>query len=131
MKKHIILLASLLILIHCACIGTSEKDPILVEAFEIHKQSVDIAAKAVEVWEKLPENDSMRLKFDSRLQEWGNDLVEVPGFHYHHDGLGHHHGRAPLKLMPDDMLLIQKEFRDSIESIYKRIQTYEANLGAE
>lgn len=128
MKKHIYQLAFILILIPFACKGPSEKDPVLVEAFEIHKESVDIAAKAVEVWEQLPADDTMRSKFNSKLQEWGENLVEVPGFHYHHDGLGHHHGRAPLKLLPDDMLLVQKEFRDSIKSIYQRILTHEADL---
>ena len=121
-------MAFILFTVLFACKGRPEKDPILVEAFEIHKESVDIAAKAVEVWEKLPANDIIRLKFDSILQEWGDNLVEVPGFHYHHDGLGHHHGRAPLKLLPSDMLLVQKEFRDSIKSIYQRILVHEKNL---
>lgn len=111
-----------------ACKGTSKKDPILLEAFEIHKESVNIAAKAVEAWETLPAQDTMRSKFDSILQEWGDNLVEVPGFHYHHEGLGHHHGRTPLNILPDDMLLVQKKYRDSINSIYQRIQKHKAGL---
>ena len=128
MIKHLYLLAFIVLTITLGCSGPSKKDPVLLKAFEIHKEAVGIAANALEVWEKLPANDTMRVKFNSRLEDWGENLVEVPGFHYHHDGLGHHHGRAPLKLTPDDMLLVQKEFRDSIESIYQRILLYEAGL---
>ena len=113
-------------MIHVGCFGPTDKDPKLQEAFEIHKEAVDIAAKAVDVWKKIPIDDSMRLKFDSKLQDWGDGLPEVPGFHYHHDGLGHHHNKPPLKVSPDDMLIIQKGFRDSIELIYQSIIKYEA-----
>ena len=128
MKKYIYPLILLSTVMHIACKDSSSKDPVLKEAFEIHKESVHIAAKAVEAWEKLPANDSMRFQFDTTLQDWGENLVEVPGFHYHHDGLGHHHGRTPLKLVPNDMLLLQKEFKDSIESIYERILQYQSGL---
>ena len=128
MKKYIYQLAFLWVIILFACKNSSEKDPILVEAFEIHKESVHIAARAVEAWEKLPASDSMRSEFNSVLQDWGENLAEVPGFHYHHDGLGHHHGRAPLKLFPDEMLLVQKEFRDSIKSIYQRILAHQTDM---
>ena len=128
MKKYIYQLAFIFIMISLGCNGPSKKDPKLLEAFEIHKESVEIAAKAVEDCEKLPATDTMRSQFESKLKDWGENLVEVPGFHYHHDGLGHHHGRAPLKLTPDDALLVQKEFRDSIESIHQRILLYETKL---
>ncbi len=126
MKKRIYQLTFLLIMMLLGCNGLSKKDPILLEAFEIHKKSVGIAAKSFDIWEKLPANDTMRSKFESELKDWGHNLVEVPGFHYHHDGLGHHHNRTPLKIPPDDMLLVQKEFKDSIESIHQRILRYEA-----
>ena len=113
-------------MISLGCNGPSKKDPKLLEAFEIHKESVEIAAKAVEIWEKLPTNDTMRAQFQSKLEDWGENLIEVPGFHYHHDGLGHHHNRAPLKLTPDDALQVQQEFRDSIESIYQKILIHES-----
>ena len=128
MNKHIYHLTFLLIMILMACKGPSEKDPVLVEAFEIHKESVGIAAKAMDVWETLPANDTLRSEFDSILHAWGDNLVEVPGFHYHHDGLGHHHGRTPLNILPDEMLLVQKEYRDSINAILHRIQKYQESL---
>ena len=128
MTKQLFLLFFLIQLIFFGCSDSSKKDPKLLEAFEIHKESVHTVAKALEILEKLPENDSMRSKFDDRLNVWGEDLVEVPGFHYHHEGLGHHHNRPPLKLTTDEVLLVQKEFRDSINAIFNRIQTYKARL---
>ena len=123
MKKHLFQLFLIFLTIHFGC--NSPKDPVLLEAFEIHKEAIDIGAKALELCEKLPANDSMRSQFRTTLEVWGDNVVEVPGFHYHHDGLGHHHGRTPLNLPPDDVLIFQKELRDSIKSILDEIQMYQ------
>ena len=131
MKKCIYHYTLCLLVFFIACKDQSKKDPILEEAFGIHKESIDIAAKAVKYLEKLPAQDTMRTIFETRLQDWGENMVEVPGFHYHHDGLGHHHGRTPLKLVPNDMLLLQKEFKDSIQSIYQMILDYEEELNSQ
>ncbi|MEL6123098.1 MAG: hypothetical protein AAFQ02_08015 [Bacteroidota bacterium] len=125
MKNYLFTLMLSIVFIGWGC-KEAAKDPMLIEAFDIHKESVDIAAETVELWEKLPASDSMRSTFDARLQNWGDNLIEVPGFHYHHDGLGHHHGRPQLELTPEDALLIQKEFRDSILSIRQSILTYQS-----
>ena len=55
---------------------------------------------------------------------WEENHVEVPGFeheHGHDHDHDHHHGPG-LEVSPADMLLIQKEFRDSILSIKERIE---------
>ena len=59
---------------------------------------------------------------------WTENHVEVPGFDHAHDhghdhshNHDHHHHGPGLEVSAADMLLIQKEFKDSIISIQKRI----------
>ena len=127
MTKHLYQIVLLISIIHYTCKGPSQKDPILVEAFEIHKEAVDIAANALKVCDELPAGDVRRTKFRATLEDWGDNLIEVPGFHYHHDGLGHHHNRPPIKLTPDEALKVQKEFRDSIVAIHGRLLLYQSD----
>lgn len=65
---------------------------------------------------------------EASLKYWEENHVEVPGFehgHDHdHDHEGHDHSHdhgSKLEVAPQDMLLIQKEFRDSIVAIQKRV----------
>ena len=124
--KYFLLAVIILPSVFGSSCGHKKVDPILQEAFDIHIQSLDVAKDTKDLLEKLPPADTNRLKFESALKEWNDNIVEVPGFHHHHHGDDghhhHHHHGAQLELTPDDMLLVQKELMDSIQSIHKRVR---------
>jgi|APTNR8051073442_1049403.scaffolds.fasta_scaffold00629_18 hypothetical protein len=61
---------------------------------------------------------------ETSMNYWRENLPEPPGLEHDHSHAGHdhhhHHGPA-LDVTPEQMLAIQKEFRDSILSIQQRI----------
>jgi len=60
---------------------------------------------------------------EASITYWRNNLPEPPGLehdHAGHDHHHHHHGPA-LNVTPEQMLALQKEFRDSILSIQQRV----------
>jgi hypothetical protein len=61
---------------------------------------------------------------ETSINYWRENLPEPPGLEHDHSHAGHdhhhHHGPA-LDVTPEQMLAIQKEFRDSILSIQQRI----------
>ena len=68
-------------------------------------------------------------QIETLFRYWEENHVEVPGYghegHDHHDhdhDHDHDHGPA-LELSSDDMLIVQREFRDSILQIEKYTQT--------
>lgn len=118
-----------------SCLGGHKHDPILTEAFEIHNQSLTISKEARNALDKIADSDSIKLHLASRLAQWNENIVEVPGFEHHHDHNHdhghHHHNHSTLELLPTDMLRVQKEFLDSIRVIHTEIQTLSNNLSKE
>ncbi|MEL7219669.1 MAG: hypothetical protein AAGJ93_00040 [Bacteroidota bacterium] len=118
------LLVSLLLLINSGCTGSAPTDLLLKESFQIHQQALQLAEETHEILLKLPKDDPYRVGIESRLEAWSNNLVEVPGFeHDHHHGHHHHHG-PQLELTPEDMLIVQKELRDSASVIKEDLRLY-------
>ena len=122
MQKHLYKLVFILFIVHSGC-GPSKIDPKLQEAFEIHKQSLNIAKKTEAILSKIPSDDGNRLKLELELKEWNENLIEIPGFEHHHhsENCKHHHHRTQLELSPDHMLAIQNELQDSVNSIFQRV----------
>ena len=69
---------------------------------------------------------------EDNYRYWTENHVEVPG--HGHDGHDHGHGHdhdhdhdhgAQLEVSSADMLIIQQEFKDSIQAIQKRIELLE------
>lgn len=56
------------------------------------------------------------------LEEWENDLVEMPG-NEEHDHSGHHHDHTVLEVTAEQMFQIQKELNIRLTNIGKRINT--------
>ena len=129
-----------------ACHQHSEEYKTLEKAAAIHNEAVKLEAGLRADLEKLIQKKNSinvqgralteeELQFvknvnalESSHQFFTENHVEVPGFnhdHHHHDH-NHNHSHdhdAQLQVTADDMLLIQKEFLDSIGSIQQRIQT--------
>ncbi|MBX2814652.1 MAG: hypothetical protein KTR24_01585 [Saprospiraceae bacterium] len=136
----------LLIVLLLAC-GSDPDHDILHQASDIHNEAVKIEGEIKDQIESLsrlkamlekkegllPEDSSMiqRIRDIERSHQWWQDNhVEVPGFghdgHDHsghdHSGHDHDHDHGPqLEVTASDMLLLQKEFRDSILSVRDRV----------
>ena len=104
--------------------GGHKHDPILTEAFEIHNQSLSLSKDTRDLINQLPDTDSSKLLLQTRLVQWNENIIEVPGFEHHHDHdhEHHHHNHSTLELLPEDMLRVQQEFLDSIQIIHTQVQ---------
>lgn len=94
------------------------------------KNRLSIQGRALNADEQAFINKVEQLQ--SSYNYWEENHVEVPGTehdhgHDHsHEGHDHSHDHGPkLEVSAADMLLIQKEFRDSILSIKQRIEEIE------
>lgn len=126
-----------------ACNSTKKENPALKEAAETHQQAIQIEKQVAPQLDALtqlknsinvqgraltPEEQALVQEIESILasyEYWEENHVEVPGYeqdhrHEGHDHEGHDHG-AKLELTPEDMIVVQREFRDSIVAIQRRV----------
>ncbi len=114
-----------ILILFVSCSDHSKPDPLLEEAFQIHKQALQVEKEVRELLKKLPEDHAAKTKMESRLTAWDENLIEVPGFdddhsHDHHD---HNHSHGPdVELTPENMLAVQKVLLDSMLTIRKDLQ---------
>ena len=135
-------LAWLLCLFLFACHNHSEEHKLLEEAAQIHLEAAKIEQSIKADLEQLiQEKNSINIQGRALMPEeiaftrqveaiqksysfWEDNQMEVPGFEHHGDGHDHHHHHhgGELDLPPEDILLVQKELKDSILSIQQKIQ---------
>ncbi len=119
-------------------------DTKLEEAAKIHEEAMSVAhhlgpdlenlnikRNLLLGQQELTCEDSLLLerinRVDKCFQWFQRNHVEVPGFEHAHDHGDHDHSHdhgPKLDLTPEDMLLVQKEFRDSIFLIRDLIQQW-------
>ena len=147
--KYLLFLLIGLIFAACNSSDTNEGDEkILKEAAKIHLEAIEIEktvkpkldeliqrknqlsiqGRALSSEEQLFINqvDQLQASYDF----WESNHVEVEGGghdhdhdHHGHDHHGHDHDHgSKLDVLPADMLIIQKEFRDSIISLKERVE---------
>ena len=136
--SYLYFLFFLLVLASCSSSNTAD-DKFLEEAKDLHLEALSIEKDAKVVLDQLdqlsiqlnvqgraltPEEISfvdLVASIHKRYDYWEENHIEVPGLeHSHEHGHDHHHGHdhsAPVELLPEDMLIVQKEFRDSIIAI--------------
>ncbi len=108
------------------CLGTScnsgeEVDPILKDAFAIHQEALRIEQTVQRQLDSFQISADTEILLRARLEQWDEQLVEVPGFeheHHHAHDHDHDHGSSP-KVTPEHMLAIQQESLDSIRTIQR------------
>ena len=144
MKKITWFIYTYVVLILLAC-GGSEEDKLLHEAADIHMEAIKIQKEMEPELEQLRQmSNSIQIQgkeltqeeitftkevtsLERRLQYWEENHIEVPGFeHGEHDHSGHNHNHdhshgTEFHLPASDILIIQKEFRDSIKAIKGRL----------
>lgn len=127
MKEYTILMICLLGMVLTGC-HSHETDPKLEEAFKIHEQAIAVNQAIQSQLQSANTETPEMSQIKKRLSDWEENLVEVPGFDHDHDhshGGHHHHDHGPgLEVTPEDMLIIQKEFLDSIKVIQQEVQLY-------
>lgn len=144
-------LTSLLCLV-VACRSGDDGQALLREAAGLHEKAVSIEeslrprVKELSDWKRSLEAAERSLTPEERqllagigsveksLEFWRENHVEIPGFehtsHDHHGhGHDHDHDHGPaLELSPEDMLLVQREFRDSLRVLARRVDSLEQSL---
>ena len=115
-----------IVIFSCACSNSNsdEENALLQEANKIHLEAMAVE-KEVNKQLKALDQDTFNLDpIKERLKNWDENLIEVPGFEHDHDhDHDHDHGKA-LEVLPEDMLIIQQEFLDSIRAIRKDVDIY-------
>lgn len=93
----------------------------LREALRVHREAVDIA-QSLRVFlnrDTIDYADSVLL-WKKVIDDWEQNLVEVPGNHTeHHSHHNHHH--VLIELAPREMLAVQRAMKEQIEQLRKRI----------
>jgi hypothetical protein len=125
-------LAILFIILISSCNHSNSKSPELIEANEMHLESMriheNIESQIIEQKKQATKKEdfSKVKKLDSLsviLELWEAGIVEVPGFeHEHHHGKGEHQEhKAELKMTDESMLEYQKNSKQAIEELQKEI----------
>ena len=142
--KQLLILLGFLSMVACQ---SSTPDQALQEAADLHNKAIQVEKKvkpqmdqlsqlknALAVQQRtLTESEQSFVDYVTQIETlyryWEENHVEVPGYghegHDHHDHAhdhDHDHGPA-LELSSEDMLIVQREFRDSILQIEKYTQT--------
>lgn len=112
------------------CTESKQEDLVLREAARIHNESVDLAEQ-VEVQlnhlvkDTTYQQDSVT-SWRVALEQWENNLVEVPGNESHdtHRHEHHDHGKQLPELTSDQLLMIQQEVKAQLEAIRSRINSF-------
>lgn len=127
---HLILIPSIFLFITCS--KETKKDPLLVEAFQIHEKSMSLAKDVKEMLDVMSENDSVIMNIEQRFNNWEEMVIEVPGFEHNHDHDHdhdhHHHHEQELNLTPQQIFDIQVELKDSITAIKEEVMLYKQSV---
>ena len=143
--SHFTIISGVFIII--ACNSAKKENPVLKEAAQTHEQALQLEKQvAPQLAELTQVKNSINVQGRALTPEeqalvqeieviersygyWEENHVEVPGYAHAHDHddeahshEGHDHG-AKLELTPEDMLTVQREFRDSIVAIQRRVDS--------
>ncbi len=132
--------SAVLVLLMIACGQQKEPDENLQQAFKIHEEAVELRNKvAVKLQELGTIEDSLFVSTQKNhldslteaLDNWDEQLVEVPGFEeehdhegHNHEGNDHHHDEQP-KLTSKQHLEVQQHLFREIQAIEKSINQIE------
>jgi hypothetical protein len=109
-------------------------DPILQEALSIQDEAIHIGMELDSILDaKMAEGsfaqniDSLRI-LKSAVNDWRNNMVEIPGVEHDHHGHDHDHSHdhsgieAAAHLSPEDIKKVQLEWKAAIDVIRSSIK---------
>ncbi len=105
-----------------SCGGSDQKSQLLIQANQLHLESVSIAGKLEKSLDSLGQhaNATEKIRLDSLahlVELWEESVIEVPGFeHAHQHTEGHEHKPAP-QMTDESMLEYQRNAKEAILSI--------------
>lgn len=117
----------LIMLISYGCNPSSQQEKeLLHEAAEIHNEMVremqDLKQSVYQL-QRTSKNATMQdsiLVILSVIDEWEQELVEVPGNEHTHENGEHHHHQATVEVTSQELLNIQRELDRRRKLIHKR-----------
>lgn len=130
MKKYILIFTSGILCTLWSCQSGSDttQNSILVEANEVHQEAISwqkVAEQKLDSLETVASDSVTKMRLTQlkmEVEAWEETLFEVPGFeHTDHSGHDHHHHNEAPQVTPEQMLLIQKEARDTIKELVKKM----------
>lgn len=110
-----------------SCGGSDQKSQLLIQANQLHLESISIAGKLEKSLDSLAQhasaNEKIRLDSLAHLVElWEESVIEVPGFeHAHEHTEGHEHKPAP-QMTDESMLEYQRNAKEAIQSIRAQVE---------
>jgi len=123
--KPLLFLMLSLFIVNCSM--SKKEDPFLEESAKVHNEAIDLAEQLDNQLTQLStdssyQRDSLEV-WRSELENWKNNLVEVPGNESHdlHEHAHHEHEKQATGLTSNQMLLVQREMKAQLESIQSRI----------
>lgn len=108
-----------------ACSGKSRKSELLLQANQLHLESVEIHENLEKKLSLMlaKEKDPSRLKtvdsLHNLIELWETGLIEVPGFEHehHHEHGAHHEHKAAQAMTEESMLEYQKNGKEAIREL--------------
>ena len=110
-----------------SCGRSDQKSQLLIQANQLHLESIRIAGKLEKSLDSLAQhasaNEKIRLDSLAHLVElWEESVIEVPGFeHAHEHTEGHEHKPAP-QMTDESMLEYQRNAKEAIQSIRAQVE---------
>jgi len=129
MKSQLLCGWVVLLLIGCSS-SNKEEQRMWKQAAIVHNEMIEQAEILEDQIERI-NSDVVTIPVDSiaawkrEIMQWEQELVEVPGneAHHHKEGEHHHHDHQPLTVTPEQMLIIQQDFKDRLQAIEDRIES--------
>ena len=127
------------LLIFTACSSASDKAA-LEEAASSHHEALAVAKAISEKLTRWKSDSVYQVPVDSLVQwqqalaVWQESVVEVPGYEHEHDHDHedhHHHHHTTVAVSAEDIIKIQRELLERIESLHQRILIYDVKPAEE
>jgi hypothetical protein len=94
----------------------------LQQAFEMQKQGLSIIKKIEQNLSNIPKENQLVLK--SKLQQYKSNMIEIEGLQHDHSQCNGDHSKKRFSIPDKEMLAVQTEWRDSINSILTMLSEY-------
>lgn len=113
-------------MVFIACSGHKKESvsATLQEAQQLHKESITTYNKLSDSVDSLINvypDQTFLSNLQAALQEWHENLVEVPGMPHDHEGHDHNH-EPPPQLTDEQQLAVQQQINANIKKIEKQYQ---------
>lgn len=122
MKYCSLIFVTVCLLASCKHNHSHELSGELKQAFEIQQSAIALNDSLSLLLKAIPDSISLQ-EITNQKEDWLSNMVEIPGAAHDHSGCSHDHKTIDYALSDQEMIEVQKEWRDSIYSLEKRIKS--------